>query len=139
MVINESIQPFDIESIIMQATFLTDEIQQKNLKYALETISSSPVFSYVESIIIYGSCARGENREDSDLDIYLVVSDCLIDKKIKNEFYNLQLFFYMQKGINSNIDLNFGYEKKLTEVQQGKQKSLFLMFLLHDGKTIWQR
>lgn len=48
---------------------------QRALDYALLQIKESPIFPYVKNIIVYGSCARGEEKWDSDLDLLLVTSD----------------------------------------------------------------
>lgn len=42
---------------------------QRALDYALLQIKESPIFPYVKNIIVYGSCARGEEKWDSDLDL----------------------------------------------------------------------
>jgi len=51
-------------------------------------------FNFVESVGLYGSCAKGENSEDSDVDIWIKIKDVndeklatltsLLNKKIKD-------------------------------------------------------
>lgn len=44
---------------------------QKSIEHALLTIKSSPLANYVDKIYLYGSCARGEQTKDSDVDLLL--------------------------------------------------------------------
>lgn len=62
-------------------------------------------FDFVESVGLYGSCAKGENSEDSDVDIWIKIKDVndeklaaltsLLNKKIKN----IKLLFLTDKKI----------------------------------------
>lgn len=43
------------------------------LENAINYIKSSPDFVYVDSIYLYGSCARGQEKYNSDVDLMLCV------------------------------------------------------------------
>lgn len=47
--------------------------------FALDAIKQSPLYPFLQRIILFGSCARGEERFDSDVDLLLV-----FDAEIKN-------------------------------------------------------
>lgn len=49
--------------------------QQTALDYALEVIRKSPVFPYVKAAYLFGSCARKEERFESDVDLLLVLRE----------------------------------------------------------------
>lgn len=53
--------------------------QKEALSFALDVISQSPLYPFLQRIILFGSCARGEERFDSDVDLLLV-----FDAEIKN-------------------------------------------------------
>lgn len=64
-------------------------------------------------IILFGSKARGDHTQDSDIDILLVVSskkyedvidEVLLDLEIKHDLYNVSLLIYPKKE----------YEKQMT-------------------------
>lgn len=44
---------------------------EKSLNYALEVLTSEPYLSYLDAIYLYGSCARGEQKYASDVDLLL--------------------------------------------------------------------
>ena len=54
---------------------IQSERQRKALEYALEIIRKSPVFPYVKAVYLFGSCARKEERFDSDVDLLLVMRE----------------------------------------------------------------
>lgn len=54
--------------------------QQETLEFALKTIMDSFAKDYLEKIILFGSCARGEEDWDSDVDILIQ-----LNPKIRNE------------------------------------------------------
>jgi predicted nucleotidyltransferase len=48
---------------------------EKAITYALEQIKQSELLPYIQDVILFGSVARGEEREDSDIDLLLVLSE----------------------------------------------------------------
>lgn len=54
-------------------TIMTDAHYEKLDKLAV-MLKESPVAPYIEDLILYGSCARGEACVDSDIDVMLVTS-----------------------------------------------------------------
>lgn len=54
---------------------------QTALDYALKTIENSALNPYVKRVILYGSCARGEEKYTSDVDILVVLDESFLKKK----------------------------------------------------------
>ena len=54
---------------------------EKSLRYAIEQIKESKVCGYVEDLILYGSVARGEAKESSDIDLLLVLNQDIKKQK----------------------------------------------------------
>jgi predicted nucleotidyltransferase len=47
---------------------------------------------YVKQVILFGSVARGDDDEDSDIDILIISSDNKkIEQKVKDEIFNILL------------------------------------------------
>ena len=58
----------------------------------------------LSKVILYGSCARGDNTENSDIDIMLLTS--LTDEeieKIENEVFDLAFEFQMQYLLDISV------------------------------------
>lgn len=61
--------------------------------------------SFVQSVGLYGSCAKGENIEDSDIDLWVKVSNVNEEKlasltsKLNKEIKNIKLLFLTDKKI----------------------------------------
>lgn len=77
-------------------------------------------------IILFGSRARGEEREDSDWDILILTdypTDIKIERKFRNELYNLELesnecfsvFVYSKKEWENKQKYSPFYENVTTE------------------------
>ena len=52
--------------------------QEQALHYALNAIKKSPISPFVTDVILFGSCARGEEKYSSDVDLLLVLTTDLI-------------------------------------------------------------
>ena len=53
---------------------------QNALQYAVKMVQQSVLCPYVKDLILYGSCARKEQKYSSDIDLFLV-----LDKKFLND------------------------------------------------------
>ena len=62
-------------------------------------------FPFVQSVGLYGSCAKGENTEDSDIDLWIKVSNVSEEKlaaltsKLNKEIKNVKPLFLTDKKI----------------------------------------
>ena len=52
-------------------TCIKSQRQRNAAEYALKVIQSSCIKPYIQSIYLYGSCARGEEKYSSDVDLFL--------------------------------------------------------------------
>lgn len=78
----------------------------------------------VKAVLLYGSFARGDQREDSDIDIAVVV-----DKLAKDFLEEYTDLFKLRRGINSRI------EPVLLEANE--DHSGFLQSVLEQGEIIY--
>lgn len=51
------------------------ERHKNAIKYAVESIKNSPLSVYVQNVILFGSCARNEQKYTSDIDLLLVLKE----------------------------------------------------------------
>lgn len=85
-----------------------NDIQFKNLKKInnLEQIYSSKIIHFTEanlmpkSIILFGSYSRGEDIEDSDIDIFLETSEKIINLQKFEKKLNRKINLYFKEDIN---------------------------------------
>lgn len=84
-------------------------------------------YSFVESVGLYGSCARGENTEDSDTDIWLKI------KKTEDRFL-ASLTSELNKKV-SNIKVLFLTEDKINKLK--KEDALFYYALAFGSITLY--
>jgi predicted nucleotidyltransferase len=73
-------------------------------------ISIFTKYNFVKSVGLYGSCSKGENTEESDIDIWVVIND-VIDEKIAS------LTSEINKKINRAKPL-FITKKKLEKIKK---------------------
>lgn len=52
----------------------------------------------VERVLLYGSCARGEARESSDIDLLVVVRESLLPSQVRKELSDLLLDILLEEG-----------------------------------------
>ena len=71
---------------------------QEEITKVIQAISSSTI---IEDIFLFGSCADGNPRPDSDLDIYLVIPDSEVDVCE----LNAEIRFALYKKISIPLDL----------------------------------
>lgn len=61
-----------------------DDRSNKSIAYALEKIRESDISIYVKKIYLYGSCARKEQKFNSDVDLFMELSDNFDIEKYRN-------------------------------------------------------
>ncbi|MEK9130043.1 MAG: nucleotidyltransferase domain-containing protein [Patescibacteria group bacterium] len=101
--------------------FMTKQKLQKNLKQIIKDLKPYKP----EKIILYGSCARGDFREDSDIDL-------LIIKETKKDFFSrindvgrlvshkipMDILIFTPEEVKKRLDLkDFFFEEM---IQKGK-------------------
>ncbi len=86
---------------------------------------------YVKQVILFGSVARGDDDEDSDIDILIISSDNKkIEQKVKDEIFNILL------SKDQLISAHVISEKKFNETKNFS----FLSNVLSEGVPIgWDK
>lgn len=54
-------------------------------QYAIHLLKQSILLPFVDDVILYGSCARGEEQENSDVDLFVVFSNSVLQAPNYNE------------------------------------------------------
>lgn len=97
----------------------------KALKYALAVLQNK-YGDKIQSLYLYGSCARGDQQYDSDVDI-LVVSDTLT----KKEIHQMKLDVISDDYTLPEVEL------KITDGQISDK--WFLENIKKDGVLLWEK
>lgn len=64
-------------------------------------------YDFIKAVGLYGSCAKGENTEDSDIDLWVKVAKtsqeqlALLNSRLKKKFPNIKLLVLTQDKIDS--------------------------------------
>ena len=87
----------------------------------------------VERIILFGSRARGDNREGSDFDIYVVVEDIEFSK-LRELYGNIQ---WAVVDIEPEVDLVVRTKKNFEE--NSKSVGFISYYVKKEGKSLWMR
>lgn len=114
---------------------ITTERHQKALEYALNQIKNSPIKEFIHSIWLYGSCARNEQKYNSDVDILIVVN------ATQKEFFDIKKDIIFLKGNVSTLNAS-DPEVDLKIILNETflfDTSLFLNNIRKDGLLIWKR
>jgi predicted nucleotidyltransferase len=85
----------------------------------------------IETIAVFGSCARGENDERSDIDLLFIIDDC-----------NNEEFLRKKEGIINQLKVPEGWisvYKKSSIENMNKYSSYFLWHLKLESKIIFSR
>lgn len=75
------------------------ERSQKSIDFALDKIKRSEIAPYVRKLYLYGSCARGEQEYNSDVDLLLELDSSFDEKRYREKIIIL-------KGSVTPPDLN---------------------------------
>jgi len=93
-----------------KGVFVTDSSMVKAVRVLLNIrdidIRVFKKYSFVKSVGLYGSCAKGENTEDSDIDIWIRIKEAneeelaSLTSKLKKKLSNARLLFLTDKKID---------------------------------------
>lgn len=108
--------------------------QKKAITFALKTIQKSELLPYIDKVILYGSCARGSEKWNSDVDL------CIILKQESKQLPDLSTKIHLLKGTVSSdqIDAAEADAKFFIGNEWGLNQSAFCKNIRKDGKIIWQ-
>ncbi len=122
-----------LDNLIISGKIKLDSRRESALRYALQKITESPLFPYVDDVILYGSTARNETKKSSDIDLLLV-----LNPKIKNEAKHSGWIVKIKGGISTEnykdpeTDLHIAYGDFWKNENRAFQKNI-----LTEGFSIW--
>lgn len=88
-------------------------------------------YPFIRKIILYGSKARGDFLEDSDMDL-LFITETPVSRSVKNQMSDLIYDYELENDIV--ISAIF-----VSESEFEAKLSLFLMRVRKEGQVIWSR
>jgi predicted nucleotidyltransferase len=104
-------------------------IEQQVVEDIVQKIPS--VYSLINKIILYGSRARGDFLEDSDIDI-LFVTDYSIPRVLKFEIYDMLYEFEVEYGVIISVIF---VSKEVFETRT----TSFIRQVQREGVILWSR
>lgn len=105
----------------------------ESINYAINVIKKSNVAPYVQKLILYGSCARNEQNQESDVDLFLELSPNFPMNSLRLDAIKLKSDVMPEKKDLPDVDLKVvvgkGWEtNKLTYYKNVKK----------DGIDLWK-
>lgn len=110
------------------------ERTEKVMKYAVDVIKRSKIAPYVKHLYLYGSCARGEQTYESDVDLFMELSE-----EFRQVYEEFRSEVHMLKGEVSPLEL-WDPEVELKVVigdSWRDDKMLFYENVKREGIDIW--
>lgn len=110
------------------------ERHQRALTYAIEMIKKSEFADYVTAVYLFGSCARGEAKWASDIDLLLELS------QDARSIPNFSINIHKLKGTISEDDLDSVETVLCVMIGDEWRDSPMLFFrdIRRDGISVWQ-
>ena len=103
--------------------------EERGIKGAITELAGK--YPFIKKIILYGSKARGDFREDSDIDI-LFITDMEVPRSVKYEIYDILYKYEFENDIV--------FSAVFATVEDFKRrKNLFLITVKKEGITLWSR
>ena len=104
------------------------------LEYALKKIRESEIFPYVKDVILYGSCARGDEKFSSDVDLFRVLHPSYDpkNKKMRTAIRLLKSDVMTDNLKDPEVDL-----KIVVGDEWKDNKMCYYNNVRKDGRTVW--
>ena len=122
---------FPIARRLLEAN--VDERHLTAIEQALVKIRKSPLSKYVKDVVLYGSTARGQSKHSSDVDLLLVLDNCVKNYKKYNDW-----IIYLKGNISSDdfrlpeADLHVVFDEKWRE-----NSNAYFSNIKKEGFSIW--
>ena len=114
-------------------TCIRSKRQRNAAEYALRTIQSSCIKPYIKTIYLYGSCARGEEKYSSDVDLFLELSESFRSRpELKKYLYLLKSEVSSEELDDAETDL-----KIVVDDDWKRNKMLYYTNVRKEGIQIW--
>lgn len=105
---------------------------EASIKYAINKIKNSNIAPYINQIYLYGSCARKEQKLDSDVDLFLELISGFDMQKYRDELIMLKSKVTPTDSSLPEVDL-----KIVVGESWKSNKSLYYKNVKRDGVKIW--
>ena len=114
-------------------TCIGSQRQRNAAEYALKVIQSSCIKPYIKTIYLYGSCARGEEKYSSDVDLFLELSESFLSRP------ELKKYLYLLKSEVSSDELDDAETdlKIVVGDEWKKNKMLYYANVRKEGIQLW--
>lgn len=103
------------------------------LEYAFDVLKQSELYAFIQKIVLFGSYARGEQTEESDIDLLVILPDFVL-KEYRNNIR--QLRFLVTK---EQMDATLADVKFVSENEWNNSNSAFYQAVRQEGVVIWEK
>lgn len=107
---------------------------EKSIKYAVDKIKASSIAPYVRHLYLYGSCARDQQNESSDVDLFLQLADDFPKDQLRDQVFLLKSQVMPLEPGMPEVDLAV-----VVGDEWRHDNSLFYENLRKDGIEIWMK
>ena len=116
---------------------LLSDRQLNAVKFILNLLMQSEYNKYMDKILLYGSCARGEQTPDSDVDIFVVMSDefsnLASDDNVFITLTQLKAKAAYTDDVRQSVDLHFTSGNEWM-----RNSGLYYSRIRKEGIVLWQ-
>lgn len=106
-----------------------DQRHEASLLHALQILRQQPYRDFIRKIYLYGSCARGEQKYHSDLDLLLIVEPSMPNVLIRE----------LKSRVMPDDDTLPEVELKVNKGEELSFSHQFTTNLKKDGVLLWNR
>lgn len=103
-------------------------VQELALEYAVKVLMGWEYKKCINSIILYGSCARGDFRSGSDVDLFILCNEGIDTRALRALRTEV-----IPVDLPIEVDLHFGF-KPLAESQ-----GIYYRNIEKEGIVLWER
>lgn len=107
---------------------------RKSVEYAIEKIKASPIAPYIQHLYLYGSCARDQQDEFSDVDLFLQLADDFPLEQLREQVVLLKSKVIPLDSEMPEVDLNVVVGSKWRS-----NSSLYYENIRRDGIELWTK
>ena len=113
---------------------IKSERHQELLSNTIRLIRESSIVPYIKDVILYGSCARQEEKWKSDVDLFIELEPEILNQEdIYEEFKNLCTQVRPSKISSPDVDIHFSYSDKWKT-----SNNIFYKQIRKDGISVWK-
>lgn len=105
-----------------------DQRHEQSLLYALDVLGKGHYKKYIRAIYLYGSCARGEQKFSSDVDLFLFLDRDMPDRLIREMRLEVIPHYTLPE-----------VELKISKTEEFSSSYHFNKNIKRDGMLLWER